>query len=159
MTQMRFARTLTTALTLTLSFAVAQTTMTDAMPMTDSMPMKDAAPMTSSMKAVRQGNFRALEAPTQGKAALTKTATGYTLTLTGLKTEPGPDLKVLLFAGNLTSAGANPKVAGKYLQVGELKKFSGNFSYQIASKDLARYTSVVIWCDQAATGFAIANLK
>lgn len=153
MTQMRFARTLTTALTLTLSFAVAQTTMTDT------MPMKDAAPMTGSMKAVRQGNFRALEAPTQGKATLTQTATGYTLTLTGLKTEPGPDLKVLLFAGNLTSAGANPKVAGKYLQVGELKKFSGNFSYQIARKDLARYTSVVIWCDQAATGFAIANLK
>jgi hypothetical protein len=156
MTQIRFARPLTAAaLTLTLSFAVAQTTMTDTT-MKDTM----AAPaMTDTMMQARTGNFRALEAPTQGKAALTKTATGYTLTLTGLKTEPGPDLKVLLFAGNLTSAGANPKVAGKYLQVGELKKFSGNFSYQIASKDLARYTSVVIWCDQAATGFAIANLK
>ncbi|WP_064014019.1 DM13 domain-containing protein [Deinococcus puniceus] len=155
MTQIHFFRTVTAALALTLTAAVAQT-------MTDT-PMKDTAPMTSSMsgsmKAVRQGNFRALEAPTQGKAALTKTATGYTLTLTGLKTEPGPDLKILLFAGNLTSAGANPKVAGKYLQVGELKKFSGNFTYKIASKDLAKYTSVVIWCDQAAAGFAIANLK
>ncbi|MDB5045754.1 MAG: hypothetical protein JWQ08_1804 [Deinococcus sp.] len=155
MTQIHFARTIAAALTLTAA-AVAQT-------MTDTMPMKDAAPMTGSMpgsmKAVRQGNFRALEAPTRGKAALTRTTTGYTLTLTGLKTEPGPDLKVLLFAGNLTTAGANRKVAGKYLQVGELKKFSGNFSYTIASKDLSKYTSVVIWCDQAAAGFAIANLK
>lgn len=156
MTQIHFARTITAALALTLTAAVAQT-------MTDTMPMKDPAPMTTSMsgsmQAVRQGNFRALEAPTQGKAALTKTATGYTLTLTGLKTEPGPDLKILLFAGNLTSAGANPKVAGKYVQVGELKKFSGNFTYKIAARDLAKYTSVVIWCDQAAAGFAIANLK
>ncbi|MFB9993050.1 DM13 domain-containing protein [Deinococcus oregonensis] len=156
MTQIHFARTIAAALALTFTAAVAQT-------MTDTMPMKDPAPMTDSMsgsmKAVRQGDFRALEAPTRGKAALTKTATGYTLTLTGLKTEPGPDLKVLLFAGNLSSASANPKVAGKYLQVGELKKFSGNFSYNIASKDLSKYTSVVIWCDQAAAGFAIANLK
>lgn len=157
MTQIRFARIITAVLTLTLTLtsAVAQTTMTDTT-MKDTM----AAPaMTDTMMHARIGNFRKLGAPTQGKATLTKTATGYALTLTGLKTEPGPDLKVLLFAGNLTSATTNPKQAGKYLQVGELKKFSGNFSYQIASKDLARYTSVVIWCDQAATGFAIANLK
>ena len=124
------SRTVTAALALTLTAAAVAQTMTDT-------PMKDAVPMTSSMSgsmtAVRQGNFRALEAPTQGKAALTRTATGYTLTLTGLKTEPGPDLKILLFAGNLTSAGANPKVAGKYLQVGELKKFSGNFTYKIGN--------------------------
>ena len=130
MTQIHFACTITAAVALTLTAAAVAQTMTNT-------TRKDAAPMTTSMsgsmKAVRQGNFRALEAPTQGKAALTKTATGYTLTLTGLKTEPGPDLKILLFAGNLTSAGANPKVAGKYLQVGELKKFSGNFTYKIGN--------------------------
>lgn len=108
------------------------------------------------------GAFYALEAPTTGTAVIVQKNGQATLELRGLKTEPGPDLQVWLYEKAAPKKGTPDSEIrkGKYIKLGDLKKFSGNFSYKIpAGTNLKAYKSVVIWCDQVATAFAAANLK
>lgn len=154
-----------TALTLTAllaSAAFAQSAdpaKTDAKPgETMSDTMKDGA-----MKDSMAGTFRSLEAPTKGKVTWSKSGENYVLKISGLKTEPAPDLQVWLYQGDVKKGDAKVKTAGKYLTVGTLKKFGGDFSFTVAAKDLgkdmSKFNSVVLWCDQVAAAFAVATLK
>jgi len=90
------------------------------------------------------------------------TPKGSELQIRNLKTEPGPGLKVWLYAAPAPVKGAlDSEIAkGKYLELGELKTFSGNFKFAIpAGTNLADYQSVVLWCGNVQTAFGAAALK
>ncbi|WP_420594695.1 DM13 domain-containing protein [Deinococcus sp.] len=124
---------------------------------------KDGAMMEGAMKDGAKGTFRSLEAPTTGTVTWTKSGENYILKVSNLKTEAAPDLQVWLYQGDVKAADEKLKVPGKYVTVGTLKTFGGDFTYTVPAsklgKDMAKFNSVVLWCDQVATAFAIANLK
>ncbi|WP_425144999.1 DM13 domain-containing protein [Deinococcus sp.] len=108
------------------------------------------------------GSFHALGAPTTGQASVKSEAGKVTVTLSGLKTEPGPGLQVWLYAGAAPAKGSKDSeiAKGKYVKVGELKKFSGNVSFTApAGTKASDYKSVVLWCADVKTAFAAADLK
>ncbi len=108
------------------------------------------------------GKLITLNAPTSGTVRIVTTAKGSELQIRNLKTEPGPGLKVWLFAGKAPVKGtADSEIAkGKYLELGELKTFSGNFKFAIpAGTNVADYSSVVLWCGNVSTAFGAAALK
>ena len=108
------------------------------------------------------GRLHTLGAPTTGTVRLVSTATGSTLQLVNLKTEAGPGLKVWLSEAAAPVKGTpDSQIAkGKYLVVGDLKTFSGNFSFALpAGTDVSQYRSVILWCDTVKTSFGAADLK
>jgi|GEM_PF-1485561 len=110
------------------------------------------------------GTFVTLHAPTSGTVRIVTTAKGSELQIRNLKTEPGPGLKVWLVAAQAPAKGAanaDAEIAkSKYLELGELKTFSGNFKFAIpAGTNLADYQSVVLWCGNVSTAFGAAALK
>jgi hypothetical protein len=122
---------------------------------------KKATP-TGALQAMAHGAFHSLHAPTSGTARLV-TANGRTvLRLQNLKTEVGPGLQVWLYEGAAPDKGAKDAdiARGRYLKVGEFKdRFSGDFEFAVpAGADLARYKSVVLWCDLVDTAFGAASL-
>ena len=125
--------------------------------------MKDGAMSDGVMMHDAKGTFRSLGAPTTGRVTWTKSGATYVLKISNLKTEPAPDLQVWLYQGDVKNAEDKIKVPGKYVNVGSLKTFGGDFTYTVSAsqlgKDMGKFNSVVLWCDQVATAFAIANLK
>ncbi len=108
------------------------------------------------------GKFHALHAPTSGRAILHEAGGRVTLELRGFKTEVGPDLQVWLYQGAAPMMGARDATIakGKYVKVGILKKFSGNFTFKVpAGMKVSHYKSVVIWCEQVQTAFGAAPLN
>ncbi|GGR24044.1 DM13 domain-containing protein [Deinococcus ruber] len=78
------------------------------------------------------------------------------------RSQPGPDLQVWLYQAAAPVKGTpDATIAkGKYVKVGELKKFSGNFSFTApAGTMLNTYKSVVLWCADVKTAFAAADLQ
>lgn len=122
-----------------------------------------AVPATAqSTMMMHAGTFHALGAPTTGMASASEAGGKVTVKLTGLKTEPGPGLQVWLYAAAAPGKGAmdTDTAKGKYVKVGELKTFSGNFSFTAPpGTKLANYKSVVLWCATVKTAFAAADLK
>lgn len=116
-----------------------------------------------AQKAAKTGEFYTLNAPTTGKATLAKgTGNTYTLNLTNLKTEVGPGLQVWLYEGTAPVKGAKDTdiAAGKHVVVGDLKTFTGDFSFNLpAGTKASDYKSVVLWCNNVKTSFAAAPLK
>ncbi|BDP43837.1 hypothetical protein DAETH_38060 (plasmid) [Deinococcus aetherius] len=118
--------------------------------------------LTPGLAQGTPGAFHALGAPTTGSAAIVQKNGQATLELRGLKTEPGPDLQVWLYQNAAPQKGAKDADIGKgkYVKVGELKKFNGNFSYPIPKgTNVTGYKSVVIWCEQVKTAFGAADLQ
>lgn len=108
------------------------------------------------------GEFHALHAPTTGMAILHESGGRATLVLKNLKTEVGPGLQVWLYQGAAPMKGARDAdiAKGKYVKLGELKKFSGNFTFKVpAGMKLSNYKSVVLWCGDVKTAFAAAPLQ
>ncbi|BDP43869.1 hypothetical protein DAETH_38380 (plasmid) [Deinococcus aetherius] len=108
------------------------------------------------------GSFHALGAPTTGTATLSESGGKMTLTLSNLKTEPGPDLQVWLYTGAAPMKGAKDADIArvKHVGVGTLKKFSGNFTYTLpAGTKASDYKSVVLWCADVKTAFGAAPLQ
>jgi len=108
------------------------------------------------------GAFHTLGAPTSGKASLSEVGGKATLKLEGLKTEPGPGLQVWLYVGKSPAKGTPDATiaGGRYLKLGELKTFSGNFSFAVPKgTKLADYQSVVLWCANVKTAFGSAPLN
>ncbi len=127
------------ALALTASLAFAQ----DAM-------MKDLS-----------GSFETVAAPTQGKVSLVEGKEGATLKISAFKTEVAPDLHVWLYTKLPSSLKGNPnlKVAGNYLDLGSLKAGLSSAEFKLPKgTDLGKYSSVVLWCNQVSTAFAVAKL-
>jgi len=108
------------------------------------------------------GHLHTLNAPTTGTVRLVTTAKGSTLQFLNLKTEAGPGLKVWLSEDAAPVKGtADTEIAkGKYLTLGDLKTFKGNFSFSLPEgTDVSKYKSVILWCDTVKTSFGAADLN
>ncbi|WP_372746151.1 DM13 domain-containing protein [Lutibacter sp.] len=87
--------------------------------------------------------------PTSGKASVNADKT--VLTFTNFKTDNGPKLLVYL------STDVN---ATEFVNLGDLKGISGDFTYSIpANTDLTKYKIVNIWCVDFLVSFGTAELK
>ena len=79
------------------------------------------------------------------------------LRLEGLDTSNGPDLFVYL----TTTRADGPEAAfdDEYRSLGRLKGNQGDQNYEVpADADLARFTTLVIWCDRFDAAFGAADL-
>ena len=95
------------------------------------------------------GDFIAREHPTSGKITVNSDET--ILTFTNFKTDNGPKLLVYL------STDAN---STEYINLGDLKGVSGDFTYTIpANTDLEKFKIVNIWCVDFSVSFGTAELK
>ena len=87
--------------------------------------------------------------PTSGKAAVNSDKTE--LIFTNFKTDNGPKLLVYL---------TTDTNATEYIDLGDLKGISGDFTYSIpANTDLSKYKLVNIWCVDFSVSFGTAELK
>ncbi len=104
--------------------------------------------------ATRSGTFTSLEHTTTGTAKVGVTPDGRPVVfLENLDTSNGPDLKVYL------SPQTQGEVAGG-VNLGDLKGNKGNQTYSVPpGTDLAKYQSVVIWCQRFSVGFGVAKLS
>jgi Electron transfer DM13 len=103
--------------------------------------------------ALGAGAFQSAAHATTGTATLIALAEGgRVLTLTGFETDPGPDLRVYLVAGNADEL-------GDIVDLGGLKGNRGDQQYEVpASVDTDRYRTVVIWCRAFSVAFGSAGL-
>lgn len=106
---------------------------------------------------VRTGAFESLAHQTVGTASVVRRPDGErVLTLTGFRTDNGPDLRVYLVAGAVESNGDGDGS----IDLGRLKGNVGDQQYTIpAGTDLARHATVVIWCRAFTVGLAKAGLR
>jgi len=87
--------------------------------------------------------------PTSGKAAVNSDKTE--LIFTNFKTDNGPKLLVYL---------TTDTNATEYIDLGDLKGISGDFTYSIpANTDVSKYKLVNIWCVDFSVSFGTAELK
>jgi hypothetical protein len=95
------------------------------------------------------GNFIDGSHPTSGKAAVNLEKT--LLRFTNFKTDNGPKLLVYL---------ATDANATEFVNLGDLKGISGDFTYSIpVNTDLTKYNIVNIWCVDFSVSFGTATLK
>jgi hypothetical protein len=107
---------------------------------------------------VASGSFEPLEHAGSGTASIIRTTDGENvLTLTDFRTEAGPDLVVMLVAGN--PADDTDVERGTTLRLGKLKGTSGDQQYVLpADVDPADYTHAYVWCRAFSVGFTRARL-
>lgn len=104
--------------------------------------------------AALQGDFRGLAHETTGTARIVEGGS-RTLTLTGFRTDPGPDLYVYLVPGVTTGE----DVSGG-AQLARLKGNVGDQQYELpAGVDLSDGATVVIWCRTFSVSFGAAPLE
>lgn len=111
---------------------------------------------TGGNTALAAGNFEPVRHEASGRAQAIELANGQrVLTLTSFAVDNGPDLRVYLVAGPAASEGEVDDV----IDLGGLKGNKGNQQYTIPSGvDLARHSTVVIWCRAFSALFARAPL-
>jgi hypothetical protein len=119
-------------------------------------PLPSAAPATPEPPAVaRSGEFTGVDDFHfgRGTATLTETAPGtWALRFEGFSVRNGPDLFVYL------SPDPDGYADGAF-EVARLKATDGSFNVPLpAGMDPGAYRSVVIWCKQFSTPFAVAPL-
>jgi len=104
-----------------------------------------------------RGRFESVAHPTRGTATTIELARGgRVLTLTGFETDPGPDLRVYLVAGQARGEGD----VDDFIDLGGLKGNQGDQQYKLpADADLRRHTTVVIWCRAFSVSFGRAPLR
>ena len=107
--------------------------------------------------ALAAGNFEPVRHEASGRARAIELADGQrVLTLTSFAVDNGPDLRVYLVAGPAASEGQVDDV----IDLGGLKGNKGNQQYAIPSDaNLARHSTVVIWCRAFSALFARAPLE
>ncbi len=100
------------------------------------------------------GAFGGLAHPTEGIAAIVEEGDTRTLTLTGFRTDPGPDLYVYVVPGQTSGE----RVDGGE-RLGRLKGNVGNQQYTLPpGLDVADGATVVIWCRAFSVSFGAAEL-
>jgi hypothetical protein len=121
-----------------------------------SAPPATAAP-TEPVELAR-GEFVSLDHGTSGSARVLELADGRRIVrLEGLDTSNGPDLYVYLSPS--TAGGDESAFDDDHLDLGRLKGNQGDQNYDLpADVDLARFASVVIWCDRFDSAFGAADL-
>lgn len=107
---------------------------------------------------VASGSFEPLEHAGRGTASIIRTTDGSNvLTLTDFETDAGPDLVVMLVAGD--PASDTDVEASKPRRLGKLKGTSGDQQYVLpADVDPADFTHAYIWCRAFSVGFTRARL-
>lgn len=119
-------------------------------------PSSSASTAPSRNVQIASGSFQSIGHPGAGAAAVVKLANGeLRLTLTAFETDNGPDLRVYLSTGNPAGGGE----LGDFKDLGALKGNKGSQQYEIpADVDVARFSTVVIWCRAFSVGFTSAAL-
>ncbi|RSM63018.1 electron transporter [Amycolatopsis sp. WAC 01376] len=122
-----------------------------------------ATPAPKEPAVVATGALISHEHTTSGDVRILRAADGsLVLRLENLDTSNGPDLRVWL-----TDAPVIPGKGGwfvfddgAYVSAGKLKGNKGSQNYTLpAGTDLARYSSVTIWCERFSVSFGAAELK
>lgn len=105
-----------------------------------------------------RGEFISLDHGTSGVARVLELADGRRIVrLEGLDTDNGPDLYLYLTAN--AADGAEDAFDDKFVSLGRLKGNQGDQNYDLPSHaDLARFDTVVIWCDRFNSAFGAADL-
>ncbi|MBB5852327.1 DM13 domain-containing protein [Amycolatopsis umgeniensis] len=139
-------------------------TVQEALPVaqTSAQVPESAAPAPKEPAIVATGELISHEHATSGGVRILRAADGsLVLRLENLDTSNGPDLRVLL-----TDAPVLPGKDGWFVfddgaqvSAGKLKGNKGSQNYTLpAGTDLARYSSVTIWCDRFDVSFGAAEL-
>jgi len=113
-------------------------------------------------KTLSTGKFHGKVHPTEGRATLYQGADGkLLLRLTGFKTSNGPDVHVILLATKDASDDANfLKSNTERVELGKLKGNEGDQNYEVpAGTDLAKFTTVSIYCERFNANFGAALLE
>ncbi len=137
-----------------------------SLPAADAAPARPAEPTPTPAPAPEPpavnvtettGAFESLAHASEGTASVVRLPSGErVLTLTGFRTDNGPDLRVQLVAGAVNGNGDGDGS----IDLGALKGNLGDQQYAIpADADLDRYATVVIWCRAFTVGFAKAGLR
>ena len=103
-------------------------------------------------ETVKKGPLQNGEYEAEGFAFVKEGNAGYMLRLEDFTVEPGPALRVYL---------ATDTTASDFIDLGELKAYGGNLSYDNipADTDLETYSHVLIWCEPYSVLFAYAQLE
>ncbi|KZB83777.1 DM13 domain-containing protein [Amycolatopsis regifaucium] len=131
-------------------------------PPSGSAASASAAPAPKEPAVVATGELISHEHTTSGSVRILRAADGsLVLRLENLDTSNGPDLRVWL-----TDAPVLPGKDGwfvfddgAHMSAGKLKGNKGSQNYTLpAGTDLARYSSVTIWCERFSVSFGAASL-
>jgi len=120
-------------------------------------PVTEVAPGTRVNVELSRGSFFSIAHGTSGEARIVRLASGgKVLQLLDLDTDPGPDLRVYLVAGQV-GGDSDP---GDYTDLGGLKGNRGTQQYEIpAAVDTRRYSTVLIWWRAFSVPFGAAPLR
>jgi hypothetical protein len=120
------------------------------------------SPAPQGPRTVAVGELISHEHRTSGTVKILRLPDGsHTLRLEGLETSNGPDLHVWLTDAPVKEGrdGWGVFDDGEYESLGRLKGNRGDQNYTLpAGIDLARYTSVSVWCDRFDVSFGAAEL-
>jgi hypothetical protein len=99
-----------------------------------------------------------LDHGTSGAARILELAAGQRIVrLEGLDTDNGPDLYLYLTTN--PASGDEGAFDDEHVNLGRLKGNQGDQNYELpAGTDLARFGTVVIWCDRFNSAFGAADL-
>lgn len=125
-------------------------------PSAPAAPAEAAAPTENVL--VSSGSFEPIEHAGRGTASIIRTTDGtHVLTLTDFKTDAGPDLVVMLVAGD--PANDVDVENATAVRLGRLKGASGDQQYVLpADVDPADFTHAYVWCRAFSVGFTRARL-
>lgn len=125
-------------------------------------PSAAPAPAPKEPMVVATGALISHEHATSGEVRILRAADGsLVLRLENLDTSNGPDLRVWLTDAPVIPGKDGWSVFddGAYVSAGKLKGNKGSQNYTLpAGTDLARYSSVTIWCDRFNVSFGAAEL-
>tara|TARA_R110001583_G_scaffold74038_1_gene205318 strand:- start:343 stop:780 length:438 start_codon:yes stop_codon:yes gene_type:complete len=111
--------------------------------------VEDGMEVNMGVSSFVMGDFVNGAHPTSGKATVNSDKTE--LSFVNFKTDNGPKLLVYL---------STDISATEYVDLGDLKGVSGDFTYSIpANTDLSKYKLVNIWCVDFLVSFGTAELK
>ena len=136
----------------------------DPAPMVAASPMTAEAEETASTRPARprnvlqrSGRFSGVRHPARGQAQVIRLSRGgRVLTLTGFRTDNGPDLRVYLVAGDPRSE----EQVSDFVDLGALKGNVGDQQYRLPDDvDTGRYDTVVVWCRAFSVLFGRAPLR
>lgn len=126
----------------------------------DAEPGADDAAVPAAAELVERarGEFISLDHGTSGVVRVLELADGRRIVrLEGLDTDNGPDLYLYLTTN--AADGAEGAFDDDFVSLGRLKGNQGDQNYDLPSDaDLARFATVVIWCDRFNSAFGAADL-
>ena len=124
----------------------------------------EAAPFAQddASQPVYTGRFRTVVHETSGRASVYRNTNGsLSLKLTDFNTSNGPDVHVVLAkAGDPALAKTSPGTPLDSVEVAPIKGNEGDQEYALpAGSDLAKYNTVVIYCERFRAVFGAADLQ